>query len=157
MRPWPIRRVTLAALSVLVGGCGGLKDQPSATNPQPAPRTPWPSAGDYQTIRIARAARDEALFRERDWRRKAYAASLAARTLLTVHMAAGRCAEYVTELYGNLRDLMDAYPGEDWSPLVRLVRREPSFARACHRPHPYPHASRPAGPRPPTSSGKAAS
>ena len=59
---------------------------------------------------------------------------LAARTLLTVRIAAGPCATYVTQLYGNLRDLMDAYPGENWRPLIRLVPRQPSLAHACRNP-----------------------
>jgi hypothetical protein len=96
--------------------------------------TEWPSAADYGTIRTAVAVRDRALFHERDWRRKAFAASLALRTLMTVRLAAGPCADYVTELYGNLRDLMDAYKGEDWQPLVRLVRHQTSIGRACRQP-----------------------
>jgi hypothetical protein len=96
--------------------------------------SPWPSAADYQTIKTAIAVRNDALIREPDWRRKSFAALLAARTLLTVRIAEGRCAAYVTELYGNLRDLMDAYPGEDWRPLIRLVRREPPLTEACRQP-----------------------
>ncbi|MBV9425899.1 MAG: hypothetical protein JOZ98_23530 [Solirubrobacterales bacterium] len=107
---------------------------PSAWDPRPSALATWPSAADYQTIKTAVAVRNEALFHERDWRRKSFAALLAARTVLTVRIAAGRCAAYVTELYGNLRDLMDAYPGEDWLPLIRVVRREPPLAEACRQP-----------------------
>jgi hypothetical protein len=96
--------------------------------------TPWPRAADYTTIKVATLARDEALFRDREWRHKSFVASLAIRTLLTLRLAPGPCADYVTVLYGNLRDLMAAYPGEDWRPLVRLVRRQPRLATACERP-----------------------
>ncbi len=40
----------------------------------------------------------------------------------------GRTA--LTYLYGNLLDLQNAEPGENWTPLRRLVAREPSI-RAC--------------------------
>jgi len=92
---------------------------------------PWPSAADNATIKPAVSVRADAVFHESDWRRKAFAASLAARTLLTVRVAPGPCAEYVTELYGTLRDLMDAYAGENWRPLVRLVFRQPPLASVC--------------------------
>ena len=118
---------------MLIGACGTTYSPP-ASRPQHAALSPWPSAADYGTIRTALAVRDDALLHQRDWRRKSFAASLAARTLLTVRVAAGTCAAYISELYGSLRDLMDAYPGEDWRPLVRLVRHEPSLARACKHP-----------------------
>jgi hypothetical protein len=127
----------LVAATVLVAACGSVYRQPAGPptgRPQHVALSPWPGAADYRTITIALAVRDDALFHQRDWRRKAFAASLAARTLLTVRIAAGTCAGYVTELYGNLRDLMDAYPREDWRPLVRLVRHEPSLQRACKPP-----------------------
>ena len=136
-----VRRTRVAllfTLAILCGACGTVgrppADRPPAGRPQHVALSPWPSAADYGTIKTAVATRDDALLHERDWRRKSFAASLAARTLLTVRIGAGTCAAYVTELYGNLRDLMDAYPGEDWRPLVRLVRHEPSFVRVCEQP-----------------------
>jgi hypothetical protein len=130
------RLAPLVVVTTLVGACGTTYSQPAGRPQHLAPR-PWPSAADYGTINTAVAVRDGALFHERDWRRKAFAASLAARTLLTVRLAPGTCAAYVTELYGSLRDLMDAYPGEDWTPAVRLVRHQPSLAHACKQPeHP---------------------
>jgi hypothetical protein len=120
------------ALAVLIAACGTTHES-AAVQPK-SPPSPWPSAADYGTIRTAVAVRNDALFHQTDWRRKSYAASLAARTLLTVHMAAGPCAAYVANLYANLRDLMDAYDHEDWRPLVQLVRREPALADGCRQP-----------------------
>jgi hypothetical protein len=128
-----IRLALLISMALLSGACGTTYSA-AASRPRQVALSPWPSAADYGTIKTAVAVRDDALFRQRDWRRKSFAASLALRTLLTVRIAAGPCAEYVTELNGDLRDLMDAYPRENWRPLVRLVRRQPSLAHACQRP-----------------------
>ncbi len=130
----PTRPTVLIALAIIAGGCGTLAQRPAAAVPGPVALLPWPSPSDYTTIKTAVAVRDQALFHEKDWRRKSFAASLAAQTLLTVRLAPGPCATYVTELYGTLRDLMDAYAGENWRPLVRLVRRQPSLASVCIAP-----------------------
>jgi hypothetical protein len=124
----------LIALAALSAGCGAATQPPPHGTPRPVARSSWPSAADYQTIKIAVAVRDDALLHQTDWRRKSFAASLALRTLMTVRMAPGPCAAYLTELYGNLRDLLDAYPREDWRPLIRLVRRQPTLAHACRQP-----------------------
>jgi hypothetical protein len=99
-----------------------------------APPNRWPSAADYQTIKTAAAVRDQILFEVRNWRQKAYAAQLGLQTLLTVRVKAGSCAAFVAELAGNLEDLANAYQGENWGPLIRTVRHEPSVAHACKRP-----------------------
>jgi hypothetical protein len=131
----PIRRSLLIALAVIAGGCGTVAEHPAApAAPQPVVLLPWPSPSDYTTIKVAVTARDRDLFDETDWRRKSFAASLAAQTLLTVHVAPGPCADYVTELYGTLRDMMDAYAGENWRPLVQLVRHQPRLASVCAAP-----------------------
>jgi hypothetical protein len=93
--------------------------------------SPRPYLADFQTIKVARAVRNGVLFHERDPRRKSYGASLAVQTLLTVRMAPGPCLSYVGRLYGSLLSLVDAYRGEDWRPLIRLVRREPRLASVC--------------------------
>ena len=119
--------MVLITIAVLAAGCGTLHNPPAGGTlhnpPAGASRSAglgrWPSAADYGTIKTAVAVRDQAPLREKDWRRKAFAALLVARTLLTVRISAGPCATYVTRLYGNLRDLMDAYPGENWRPLIR--------------------------------------
>jgi hypothetical protein len=126
LRPYVVVAFVLAAT-----GCG---TERSVDPPRRAALSPWPSAGDYQTIKIAAAVRDHALFHESDWRRKSYAAQLALTTLMTVRLAAGPCATFVTGVYGNLRDLLDAYPGEDWRPLYAVVRQEPPLSLVCQRP-----------------------
>ena len=128
----------LTALAAVAAGCGATTPTPSQGSAQVAAISPWPTAADYGTIRAAVAVRDTELFHPTNWRRKAFAASMALRMLLTVRMAAGSCAAYTAELYGNLRDLMDAYPGEDWRPLQRLVKAEPALVIACRRPPPLP-------------------
>jgi hypothetical protein len=138
-RQQPITRTVLIALAMLAAGCGAAGTPSAGVVPSAAP-SPWPSPANYGTIKVAVAVRDDALFHEHDWRRKSRAASLAAQTLLTVRLAAGQCAAYVTELYGNLRDLIDAYAGENWGPLVRTVRGEPSLGDACRQPMRYPAA-----------------
>jgi hypothetical protein len=51
--------------------------------------------------------------------------------LLNLHpVRPGLCATAVSYLYDNLLDLHDAYPGEDWRPLRRLIHTQPSL-RAC--------------------------
>lgn len=117
-----MRRVSLIGLSVLAIGPGA------------ATLRVWPSAADYTTIKTAAAVRDHVLFHVRDWRQKAYGAKLALDTLATVRLKPGSCASFVGELIGNLEDLANAYPGEDWGPLKRTLRQEPSVARACRRP-----------------------
>lgn len=127
-----VMTVTLSvALAAVLTGCGTM--HPAASRPATKAQvlSRWPSAADYTTIKVAAGVRDQALFHEHNWRRKSFAAQLALRTLLTVRMAASPCASYVTELYGTLRDLQDAYPEEDRRPLVAVVRRDPPLARVC--------------------------
>jgi hypothetical protein len=123
----------LVSLGFLAVGCGS-SSSPVQFSPRPAALSPWPSAADYGTIRGAVLVRDDALFHEPNWRRKSFGATLALGTLTTVRIAAGPCAAFVTQLYGNLLDLKDAYQGEDWRPLVRLVRRQPTLEHSCRVP-----------------------
>jgi hypothetical protein len=131
------------ALALAASGCGGTArhHQPvvlvSPAAPDARASNPRPDLADYQTIKIARAVRDKALFHEPDPQRKSHGASLALHTLLTVRMAAGPCVRYVGQLYGTLLSLVDAHRGEDWRPLIRIVRREPRLAHVC-RPRPQP-------------------
>ena len=124
----------LAALMLAAAGSGASTAPTSASPRAAAVLSPWPSAADYTTIKVAAAVRDHALFHERDWRRKAFAARLGLRTLLTVRMAPGPCATFVNGLYANLRDMLDAYRGEDWRPLYVVVRREVPLWFACQPP-----------------------
>jgi hypothetical protein len=62
---------------------------------------------------------------------RAFAGFLGLSELATVNPPApGPCRVAVTYLTNNLRDLEDAYPGENWAPLRRLVATEPSI-QAC--------------------------
>ena len=53
--------------------------------------------------------------------------------LMSLHpILPGGCATAVSYLYDNLLDLHDAYPGEDWRPLRRLIRQaRPPLGRLC--------------------------
>ena len=128
--------VVVAALVLAATGCGASKPPKSPRPPPPAALSPWPGAADYTTIKVAAAVRDHALFHEHDWRRKAFAARLGMTTLMTVRMAPGPCATFVDGLYANLRDMLDAYQGEDWRPLYAVVRREIPLWFACRPPPP---------------------
>jgi hypothetical protein len=134
-----MRRLGLIGLSVLAIGFGAALRLPPtgharAILARAAGVGVWPSPADYTTIKTAAAVRDHVLFHVSDWRKKAFGANLALNTLYTVRIKPGKCAIFVGELIGNLKDLADAYPGENWAPLKRTVRQEPSVARACRRP-----------------------
>lgn len=90
-----------------------------------------PDPADWQKIKTAAHLRAMALAPHRTPRYRAFAAELGLRELVSIHpLAPGRCAIAVRYLYNNLLDLSNAYPGEDWRPLRRLVAKEPSI-RAC--------------------------
>lgn len=136
-----MRRLSLIGLSVLAVGMGAAVSLPPTGRARTilaraAAVRVWPSPADYTTIKTAAAVRDHSLFHERNWRRKAFGARLALDTLATIRLKPGSCASFVAELIGNLEDLANAYQGENWSPLKRTVREEPSVARACRRPKP---------------------
>lgn len=90
-----------------------------------------PSRADWEKIQAAARMRRLGLARHRTAHFRAYAGFLGLSELATIHpLAAGRCREALRYLYGNLLDLRDAEPGENWTPLRRLVATEPSI-RAC--------------------------
>ena len=126
----------VVALAMFAASCGATPRSRSgttqaATSTATRTATPWPDAADYTTIRVARAVLLQALFIETSWRRRSYAASLAMGTLTTVRLKPGRCATYTSHLYDELWGLLDAAPGEDWSPLKALVRRDPAPPAVC--------------------------
>ncbi len=92
----------------------------------------WPDASNYNVVVAAVAARSQALHL-RAWNEKAYAAELALRTLITLagQIRTGKCAGFVAHIYDELTDLSQAYPGEDWRPLVAVVAHDPSVASQC--------------------------
>lgn len=94
-------------------------------------RPALPDRADWERIQAAARFRSIGLARHRTAHFRAYAGSLGLSELETIQpLAPGPCREALTYLYGNLLDLQDAQPGENWTPLRRLVAREPSI-RAC--------------------------
>lgn len=90
-----------------------------------------PSKADWQKIQAAARLRDLALAPHRTAHFRAFAADLGLRELASIHpIAPGNCVTAVIYLYNNLRDLADAYPNENWTPLRRAVATEPSI-QAC--------------------------
>ena len=129
------RRLALLTLLCLAG-CGTHQPPPATSPLASTPVSQWPTPADYTTLTVAETVRNDALYRYRDPRVKAFLAYTALRSLLTIgRLAPGPCADHVAALYGNLRDLLDAHPGEDWRPLILFVRREPTVAQVC-RPAP---------------------
>ena len=96
--------------------------------------TPRPSgldAPDWATVQNVVRLRTMALAPRHTSLYRSFAANMGLTALLNLHpVQPGRCATAVSYLYDNLLDLHDAYPGEDWRPLRRLVRIQPSL-RAC--------------------------
>jgi hypothetical protein len=96
-----------------------------------ATRRALPDRADWEKIKAAAQFRRIGLAPHRTAHFRAYAGSLGLSELETIQpLGPGRCREALTYLYGNLLDLQDAQPGENWTPLRRLVAREPSI-RAC--------------------------
>ena len=108
---------------------GTLTSTPKATT-----RT-LPDRVDWERIKTAGRLRRLALARDRSAHFRAYTASLALGELVGLDpLAPGPCATAVIYLHNNLLDLENAYPGESWAPLRRLVTTEPSI-RACAPSH----------------------
>jgi hypothetical protein len=90
-----------------------------------------PDKADWETIQAAARMRDLGLARHRTAHFRAFAGYLGLNELSTIHpLAPGPCRKALRYLYGNLLDLENAEPGENWTPLRRFVAREPSI-RAC--------------------------
>jgi hypothetical protein len=147
-----MRRLTLimAAAAALTAGSAsapGIGRAGASMPRSPLPRSVWtnghdlsvasvarralPDRADWEKIQAAARFRRIGLAPHRTAHFRAYAGSLGLSELDTIQpLAPGRCREALTYLYGNLLDLQDAQPGENWTPLRRLVAREPSI-RAC--------------------------
>jgi hypothetical protein len=79
-----------------------------------------------------------ALARRRSAYYRAFAAYLGLSGLTQLQpIRRGRCAIAISYLYDNLLDLAHAYPGEDWRPLRRLVRKQPSLSICAPRSAPH--------------------
>jgi hypothetical protein len=96
-----------------------------------ATRAERPDRADWETIEAAAHMRSVGLAPDHTAHFRAFAGYLGLSGLVTIHpLAAGPCRDAVTDLYDNLLDLADAYPGETWGQLRRIVATEPSI-RAC--------------------------
>ena len=96
-----------------------------------APRTPRLDASDWVIVENAIRLRAMALAPGRTALYRSFAAYMGLSGLITLHpVKGGRCAIAVSYLYDNLLDLHDAYSGENWRPLRRLIRKQPPLA-AC--------------------------
>ncbi len=120
-------------LCLLAIACGAAPQNHHTVSSDPAQsRSQWPDQANYNTIVVASNVRDQALHL-RAWDQKAYAAELGLDTLVTLEhtMFPGRCASFVAHLYAELMDLHDAYPGENWHPMLVVVSRDPTVASQC--------------------------
>ncbi len=90
------------------------------------------------TVKNAVRLRAMALARGRSAYYRAFTAYLGLSGLTRLHpIRHGRCANAVSYLYDNLLDLAHAYPGEDWRPLRRLIRKQPSLSVCAPRSAPH--------------------
>jgi hypothetical protein len=112
--------------AILVGGCA------TAAIGAASARLPVrPDKADWQKIEAAARLRNAGMARHRTAHFRVYAGSLGLSELSTIRpLAPGRCQAALQYLYGNLLDLQNAEPGENFAPLRRFVAREPSI-RAC--------------------------
>jgi hypothetical protein len=127
-----ILTVTAVAAVLMAGTAAGTSQARSRHHSTPpTARRVRPDHADWLTIMAAAHTRDLGLARHRTAHFRAFAGDLGLNELATIHpLAPGRCEDAVTALHGNLLDLANAHPGENWEPLRRFVAREPSI-RAC--------------------------
>ncbi len=133
--------IAIAIASVMLGSSATAAARRVSASPRPArgphtstrstTRASRPDRVDWEKIKTASGLRRMALGAHRTAHFRAFAAYLGLSELVSIRpLAPGRCATAVTYLYNNLLDLEDAYPGENWTPLRRVVAKEPSI-QAC--------------------------
>lgn len=121
-----------------------------AFRPHTVTRSSHPDRTDWEKIEAAARLRDLGLAPHRTAHFRSFAGYLGLSQLTTIQpLAPGRCQVALRYLYGNLLDLQDAHPGENWARLRRFVANEPSI-RAC-----APRRARPYGTTASTRSQKA--
>jgi hypothetical protein len=137
---------TTAIAAVLIGSSATTASSLSAS-PRPAlpphttTRTSRPDTADWEKTKAAARLRDLGLGPHRTAHFRSLAGYLGLSQLEMIQpLAPGRCQVALTYLYGNLLDLRDAHPGENWTPLRRFVANEPSI-RACAPRRPSPHGT----------------
>jgi hypothetical protein len=121
-----MHRRTLTAIAIAAAFLGGPASLAASAHP-PA----RPNKADWHKIQTAAQLRTMALARHRTARFRSFTASLGLGQLASIHpLAPGRCRNAVIDLFNNLLDLENAFPGENWNPLRRAVAKEPSI-HAC--------------------------
>ena len=126
------------AVSVATAAVRRASASPRLASAQPAPVSVGSATGrvrpdkaDWEKIKAAAHLRDVGLAPHRTAHFRSFAGFLGLSELSTINpLGPGRCRVALTYLYGNLRDLEEAHPGENWTPLRQFVAMEPSI-RAC--------------------------
>jgi hypothetical protein len=125
---------TIAIAAVLIGSSATTASSVSASprlSPHTTTRSSRPDRADWEKIKAAARLRHLGLAPHRTAHFRSFAGYLGLSQLEMIQpLAPGRCQVALTYLYGNLLDLRDAHPGENWTPLRRFVANEPSI-RAC--------------------------
>ena len=124
--------VTVIVVILMLGASG---TRPTMTRDPRTPRTVayfrrtyQLQAADRTVVQNAVRLRAMALSPGRTALYRAFAAGMALRGLITLHpVLPGPCAVAISYLYDNLLDLHNAYPKEDWRPLRRFTKKQPSL------------------------------
>jgi len=122
--------LVLTVVTVMLAPAGASRPTtPRQPPPHPAARAARQSrldAADWATVQNVVRLRTMALAPGRTATYRSFAAYMGLTALLHLHpVRPGRCAIAISYLYDNLLDLHDAYPGENWRPLRRLIRTQP--------------------------------
>src|SRR6478752_684712 len=102
--------------TVAVGGVSGSSHpaRPPRTPTGAAARSSRPNKAEWEKIKTAARLRSTALAPHRTAHFRSFAAFLGLNELVTIHpLAPGRCRTAVIDLYDNLLDLENAYPGDN--------------------------------------------
>ena len=136
--------VALTVTILILAPTGRAAQRPAASHratrwPTPLDR-PRLDAADWATVQNVVRLRTMALAPGRTALYRSFAAYMGLTALLNLHpVRPGRCATAVSYLYDNLLDLHDAYSGDDWRPLRRLIRKQPSLRVCAPRRPPTSH------------------
>ena len=146
-----VHRLMLTATAIAAALIGSSATAASSVSASPRPALPRhtatgsaarssrPDRADWEKIRAAARLRDLGLTPHRTAHFRSFAGYLGLSQLEMIQpLAPGRCQVALRYLYGNLLDLRDAHPGENWTPLRRFVANEPSI-RACAPRRARPH------------------
>jgi hypothetical protein len=129
--------LTTTAIAVVLIGSSATTASSVSPSPRPAhppyttTRSSRPDRAGWEKIKAAARLRDLGLAPHRTAHFRSLAGLMGLSQLEMIQpLTPGRCKVALTYLYGNLLDLRDAHPGENWTPLRRFVANEPSI-RVC--------------------------